>query len=149
MKKIFLLLKVDEIVFKTLSFRSNFDYAPKLCSILFWHRLKWNNTFPPLSQKLAASEFFSLSLLSVSYALSENWKFVCEGHLVWIYVTFPTVIYNRGKVLESAQEISKISRCFVLWEPWNWEYSKKSYSIWFSQARTPHTYNFFLARGHG
>ena len=31
--------------------------------------------------------------------------------------TFPTVIYNRGKVLESAQEISKISRCFVLWEP--------------------------------
>ena len=32
-------------------------------------------------------------------------------------VTFPTVIYNRGKVLESAQEISKISRCFVLWEP--------------------------------
>ena len=33
------------------------------------------------------------------------------------YFTFPTVIYNRGKVLESAQEISKISRCFVLWEP--------------------------------
>ena len=31
--------------------------------------------------------------------------------------TFPTVIYNRGKVLESAQENSKISRCFVLWEP--------------------------------
>ena len=28
--------------------------------------------------------------------------------------TFPTVTYNRGKVLESAQEIS---RCFVLWEP--------------------------------
>ena len=31
--------------------------------------------------------------------------------------TFPTVIYNRGKVLESAQENSKISSCFVLWEP--------------------------------
>ena len=60
--------------------------------------------------------------------------------------TFPTVIYNRGKVLESAQEISKISRisrCFVLWEPWNWEYNNKSYCIWFSQARTPHTYIFF------
>ena len=26
-------------------------------------------------------------------------------------------VYNRGKALESAQEISKISRCFVLWEP--------------------------------
>ena len=32
-------------------------------------------------------------------------------------ITFPTVIYNRGKVLESARENSKISRCFVLWEP--------------------------------
>ena len=31
--------------------------------------------------------------------------------------TFPTVIHNRGKVLELAQKISKISRCFVLWEP--------------------------------
>ena len=31
--------------------------------------------------------------------------------------TFPTVIYNRGKVLESARENSKISSCFVLWEP--------------------------------
>ena len=30
-----------------------------------------------------------------------------------ILFTFPTVIYNRGKVLESAQEISKISSCFV------------------------------------
>ena len=32
-------------------------------------------------------------------------------------ITFPTVIYNRGKVLESARENSKISSCFVLWEP--------------------------------
>ena len=34
----------------------------------------------------------------------------------WIF-TFPTVIYNRGKVLESARKNSKISSCFVLWEP--------------------------------
>ena len=46
--------------------------------------------------------------------------------------------------MESAQEILKISRCFVLWEPWNWGYSKKSDCIWFSQAMTPHTYIFLI-----
>ena len=56
------------------------------------------------------------------------------------------LLLSRGKVLESARENSKISSCFVLWEPWNWEYSKKSDCIWFSQARTPHTY-FFLSKG--
>ena len=34
--------------------------------------------------------------------------------LIHCYFTFPTVIYNRGKVLESARENSKISSCFVL-----------------------------------
>ena len=39
-------------------------------------------------------------------------KTYCQG-----IFTFPTVIYNRGTVLESARENSKISSCFVLWEP--------------------------------
>ena len=36
---------------------------------------------------------------------------------ILLHFYFPDCYINRGKVLESAQEISKISRCFVLWEP--------------------------------
>ena len=34
-----------------------------------------------------------------------------------IFILLSRLLYKRGKELESAQEISKISRCFVLWEP--------------------------------
>ena len=55
-------------------------------------------------------------------------------------------LYNRGKVLESAQEISKMSSCFVLWEPRNWEYIKKVIAS-DSAKPGPHIHIFFFNSG--
>ena len=60
--------------------------------------------------------------------------------------TFPTVIYNRGKVLESAQEISKISSCFVLWSHETGSTAKKVTASE-SAKPGPHIHIYFLSQG--
>ena len=88
--------------------------------------------------------FECFSSLRASFACKlecSSIKCKLEIKSLYTHFTFPTVIYNRGKVLESARENSKISSCFVLWG------TAKKVTASDSAKPGPHIHIFFFNSG--